>query len=307
MRRRQVRGGVARFGVGVLSLGAAALATPGVAQTLWPEVSAILTERCIACHQGEYAPLGLSLDSHAGLMAGSENGPVVLTGDVAASPLLRRLRGEAQPQMPLDGPPFLEPEQIALFEAWIAAGAMMDGDAVPQGEEPVADDGLVTWSDVDAILKQRCIVCHSDNGRMEAPPEDLRLTGLAEVLAGGDRVVVVPGNPEASEIWRRVVGHADPRMPFDGPPWLAEDQIALIYQWIAEGAVDDAGVPAPVPVGAEVRLRGRVTGPNQIDGAGFTVTGGTRVEDALSEGMQAEVRAVIAPDGGLTATRLRAR
>lgn len=312
--RRLIRAGRAarrgRLATGALAWAlavAAAFAAPVAAQSpLWPEVSALLSERCVACHSGEFAPLGLSLDSHEGVMAGSENGPVVRPDDVAASPILRRLRGEAQPRMPLDGPPFLEPEQIALIEGWITAGAPRDGAAEP-APEPPEDDGIVTFADVDAILRQRCIVCHSDNGRMAAPPEGLRLTTLALVLRGGDRVVVIPGNPDASELWRRVVGHATPRMPFDGPPWLTEPQIETIGQWIAEGAIDDAGRPAPIPVGAELRLRGSVTGPSEIDGAGFVVTGATRVEDRLSVGMEAEMRGVVDAAGGVVATRLRAR
>ncbi len=292
---------VASFILGLMA------ATPSVGQTpLWPDVSSLLAERCIACHSGEFAPLGLSLDSHEGVLGGSENGPVVLPGDVAASELSRRIRGESQPRMPLDGPPFLEPEEIALIEAWIAAGAQRDGESEP-GASPPVDDGVVTFADVDAILKQRCIVCHSDNSRFSAPPEGLRLTDLDRVLLGGDRVVVIPGNPEASELWRRVEGLASPRMPFDGPPWLTEAQIDLIRTWIEEGAVDDEGNRAPIPTGAEIRLRGLVTGPSEIDGAAFTVTPQTRVEDRLANGMEAEMRGIVAVDGTIVATRLRAR
>lgn len=284
-----------------------AVATPSIGQTpLWPDVSALLTERCTACHSGEFAPLGLSLDSHGGVLGGSDNGPVVVPGDVAASELSRRIRGLSQPQMPLDGPPFLESAEIAMIETWIAAGAPLDGVSVPDAEPP-ADDGAVTFSDIDAILKQRCIVCHSDNSRLSAPPEGLRLTNIDMVLLGGDRVVVVPGNPDASELWRRVEGIAAPRMPFDGPPWLTEAEIDLIRIWIEEGAVDDAGNPAPMPTGAEIRLRGIVTGASEIDGAVFTVTPQTRVEDRLVNGMDAEMRGIVAADGSVTATRLRAR
>lgn len=283
------------------------VATPSIGQTpLWPEVSSLLSERCIACHSGEFAPLGLSLDSHEGVLGGSENGPVVSPGDVTASELSRRIRGESQPQMPLDGPPFLDPAEIALIEAWIAAGAQLDGDIEPNKIPPI-DDGIVTFTDVDSILKQRCIVCHSDNSRLSAPPEGLRLTDINLVLRGGERVVVIPGNADASELWRRVEGLASPRMPFDGPPWLTETQIDVIRTWIGEGAVDDAGNRAPIPVGAELRLRGRMTGPSEIDGAVFSTTSQTRVEDRLSIGMEAEMRGIVSVEGTVSATRLRAR
>jgi len=297
------------FGRLACAILASASALPASAQT-WPEVAAILRDNCVACHTGDYAPLGLSLDSHAGLVAGSWNGPVIAPGDPGGSELLRRLRGQSEPRMPLDGPPFLEDDQIALIADWVAAGAPHDEtteNAAPAPATPPADDGRTTFSDIAPILKQRCIVCHSDNSRYDAPPEGLRLTGLPEVLAGGDRIVVIPGNPEGSELWRRITGVAHPRMPFDGPPWLPDDQIARIRAWIAEGAMDDAGTPAPIPAGGQVRFRGVMTGAAEIDGAAFAITGDTRIDDRPPPGAAAELRGRIAPDGTIVATRLRAR
>ena len=284
------------------------LTLPAAAQD-WPPVADLLTTRCTFCHSGDYAPLALQLDSHAGVMAGSENGPVVLPGDAAGSPLIHRVTGQAEPRMPLDGPPFLTEAEIALLSDWIGAGA-----PGPEGGEEAsaapADpraDGIVTYPEIAPILGRACIECHSDDGKMGAPPEGLRLDSYAAVLAGGERLAVIPGNAQASELVRRVEGLADPRMPFDGPPWLAEEEIALLRDWIEGGALSEDGQPAPVPAGAEVRLRGRMTGPSEIDGAAFAITGGTRIDDRPPVGAQAELRARIAADGTLVADRLRAR
>lgn len=165
----------------------------------------------------------------------------------------------------------------------------------------------VTFADVEPIFLKACIKCHSDNSRMAAPPDGLRLTGYEAILRGGERLVVVPGNPEASELWRRLAGVATPRMPFDGPPWLPEDDIRLIRDWIAQGAPDAEGTPAPIPAGREIRLRGRLAAPDAIDGARFSVTGGTRIGKPPRLGAEAEMRGVIEPDGTIRATRLRAR
>lgn len=270
-------------------------------------VAALFAERCVMCHSGEDAPLGLRLDSHAGVLAGSENGPVAIAGDMN-SPILQRLRGEAEPQMPLDGPPFLAAEEIALVSDWIAAGMPEGGEvaALPERRRP-APGADVLWPDVEPIFLKVCVKCHSDNSKMGAPPEGLRLDSLAHVLGPPDRVVIVPGNPEMSEVWRRVVGLAAPRMPFDGPPWLPEEDIRLIRDWIAQGARDGAGVAAPVPAGGQVRLRGLVTGEAEIDGATFVVDGGTRVDDWPGMGGAAEMRGEVQADGSVRATRLRER
>ncbi len=288
----------------------AVMAGPGAAQETptFAEVGTLFAERCVMCHSGEDAPLGLRLDRLETVLEGSVNGAVVVAGDMGSA-LLQRLRGETEPQMPLDGPPFLDPEQIAMVEAWVMGG-MPAGETAPapvsERHRP-AEGELVLWPDVEPIFLKACIKCHSDNSKLDAPPEGLRLDSLANVLRGGDRLVVLPGNPEMSELWRRIVGLGDPRMPFDGPPWLPDEDIRLIRDWIAQGAPDATGALAPVPVGARIRLRGILTGAAEIDGATFTIDEGTRVDDLPQTGDEAEMRGVVQPDGSVRAERFRDR
>jgi len=244
----------------------------------YTDVSAILNAHCVVCHQGEAAPLGLRLDSHASLMRGSSRGPVVQPGKTEESELLRRVRGQSQPRMPLTGPPWLSDGQVATLERWIAAGA-------PAGESfPVASkkkrgpDDPLTYADIAPILVGRCAKCHSANGLMGRPPEGYRLDSLAATLDASDRARVVPGNPGSSELVRRIRGVSRPRMPFDGPPWLRDEDMRLIEQWIAQGARDTEGRAAPVPAGARVRFRGAE-----------------------------EVRGVLAADGSVLVQRVRRR
>lgn len=106
----------------------------------WAETGALFAERCVMCHSGEDAPLGLQLDSYESAMAGSEDGSVLVAGDLTGSELLRRIRGESEPRMPLVGDP-LTPEEIALLEAWVGAG-------LPEGQvaaaEPAPEDDVAT-------------------------------------------------------------------------------------------------------------------------------------------------------------------
>jgi mono/diheme cytochrome c family protein len=224
--------------------------------------------------------------------------------------------------MPLVGDP-LAAEEIALLESWVEAG-LPEGEAeaapvgaegpAPEAQEPSgpAEAALpkpgepVTYAHVEPIFLRRCAECHSD-ANPDGPQEGLRLDSYEHVLAGGERLVLIPGNPEASEIVRRIEGVAQPRMPFNGPPWLSEEQIAAIRAWIEQGAPDADGRPAPIPVGREVRYRGILTGPEEIDGIRFRITGGTRIDDRPSVGQEAELRGVVESDGGISATRLRDR
>jgi len=291
-------------------LALAILALAGPARADFAAVSRILTERCVMCHSGDAAPLGLRLDSLAGLRAGSRNGPVARPGDAASSELVQRIRGTRLPRMPMTGPPYLSEQEVATIESWIAGG--MVGDEAAAGATPPAPrrpgpGEAVTYAHVAPIFATRCAKCHTDNGLMGAPPEGFRLTSLAETLSASDRVRVVPGHPEASELVRRIKGLSRPRMPFDGPPWLAEDDIALITEWVRQGARDAEGRPAPLPVGARVRFDGQLTGQWAVDGVPLRVGPGTRIDKRPRPGDTVEVRAELAPDGGLEVTRLRRR
>jgi mono/diheme cytochrome c family protein len=275
--------------------------------TAFDAVSAIFAERCVKCHSGVAAPMGLDLTTYANTVSGGWASTVVEAGN-ADSPLLRRLRGDITPRMPLNGPPFLSEAEIATVTAWVMDG-LVEGAPVAAVTLPTrpAPGEPVLWSHVEPIFQRSCIKCHSDNGKLAAPPEGLRLTTLDMVLAGGERLVVLPGNPRMSAIWRHITGTALPRMPYDGPPWLDPDDIRLIEDWIAQGAKDSDGNPAPIPVGAEVRLRGVLTGPSAIDGADFVVDGSTRVDDRPGLGDAAEMRGEVQADGTVRATRLRER
>ena len=96
-------------------------------------------------------------------------------------------------------------------------------------------------------------------------------------------------------------------MPFNGPPWLSDEEIRLIRQWIEQGAPDPAGNEAAMPTGGEVRFRGIFSGEWAIDGAAFEVDRDTRIDDRPTPGQQAEMRGIIAEDGTIRATRLRSR
>ena len=92
--------------------------------------------------------------------------------------------------------------------------------------------------DIRPILSDNCFVCHGPN---EADREsDLRLDNRSSAVAeaeSGQRALV-PGDPEASELFVRITSQDDgERMP---PPEtdksLSSEQIDLIRQWIDSGA-----------------------------------------------------------------------
>lgn len=290
----------------LLPLSASVLAA--ASPTYHDDIAPLLAKRCLVCHSGTQAPLGLRLDSLENLLRGSQRGPVVHAGDATGSELLRRLTGNSQPRMPLSGPPFLEAAEIAMVERWINAGLPAGNESSTRPAAAVASlDEVVDYRHVEAILLRRCATCHSASGLMGPAPEGYLLSSYAATLASGERARVVPGNPAASELVRRIRGQARPRMPYDGPPYLTDAEIDLIEAWIEQGARDVAGQPAAVPVGARVRLHGRLDDAGKLDGLALLIDARTRLDDAPRPGAYVQVRGRLDAGGRVQVKRLRLR
>ena len=91
-------------------------------------------------------------------------------------------------------------------------------------------------ADIDPILERNCRACHGDAvqlGKLDLSTRDAALRGG---VRGSD---IVPGNAEASRLYRRIVGLDQPSMPAQGPP-LTAAEVAAVKQWIDEGAQWDA-------------------------------------------------------------------
>ena len=282
-----------------------------LAAASYADIAPLLTERCVMCHSGSSAAAGLRLDTLQGVLAGSSKGPVVQSGDAAASELIRRLKGISQPRMPMTGPPFLSDAEIALFDQWISGG-LIAGNA-PTTTQPPAPPRLpaagepLTYAQVAPLFARHCAKCHTANGLMGAAPEGYRLTSHAETLSDADRVRVVPGRPEASELLRRIKGHARPRMPLDGPPYLSEPDIRLVESWITQGARDASGVPARIPVGARVRLHGVLGTDGTLNGLELGTLDSVRRNKLPRPGDYVRLDGRLDESGNVEAERLRRR
>jgi hypothetical protein len=100
----------------------------------------------------------------------------------------------------------------------------------------------------DSSGRQACTTCHTNVGR--TPTGGLNLTsgaaynalvGVASLQKPGE-VLVVPGNPDASYLIKKLEGDAGivgKRMPRNGPPYLTAGEILVIRRWIELGAKND--------------------------------------------------------------------
>jgi hypothetical protein len=99
-------------------------AAPRGGEEFWKAIHPLLESKCLGCHQGGQAKSGLHLDTRAAALVGGDGeGPAIVPGDAANSPLLRRVRStDPDERMPPQGEP-LAATEIAAIESWIAAGA----------------------------------------------------------------------------------------------------------------------------------------------------------------------------------------
>ena len=84
------------------------------------DILPILQSRCVNCHGGERVEEGLVMKSYADIMAGSDNGPVIVPGDADNSLMVELIVSQ---KMPKRGPK-LTPPQAQLIVDWVNQGAL---------------------------------------------------------------------------------------------------------------------------------------------------------------------------------------
>lgn len=95
-------------------------AAPSVEISYANDVRPILENRCGSCHMGEFVSEGLDMNTYELLLAGSQNGPVIIAGEANDSLLVQKITAG---KMPKRGPK-LTPTQIQIITDWINAGAL---------------------------------------------------------------------------------------------------------------------------------------------------------------------------------------
>lgn len=104
------------------------------------------------------------------------------------------------------------------------------------GPAQAADDPIDFARDIRPLLSTACLHCHGpDEASREA---DLRLDSREDAfLDRGGYAAVVPGEPEKSEAYRRIIS-SDPDLrmpPPDSGHSLDDEEISLIRKWIEQG------------------------------------------------------------------------
>ena len=127
------QGYLTRYAPAWLGGGAGSAAAPAghtaEASLYGTEIQPVFTKYCVSCHGPNKTKAKLRLDSYDGLLAGSENGPVVKAGNSAESVMVQRLKlaPEEEDHMPPEGKRQPTASEVALLAWWIDAGAPRTG------------------------------------------------------------------------------------------------------------------------------------------------------------------------------------
>ena len=140
------------------------------------QVLPVLQENCLPCHDRHTRTSGFSVESLDSVLAGgARHGAAVMPGAPEQSPLLKVLRGQIEPRMPL-GRAFSE-DRIQLIEQWIgglSATPRTDSPAEPYwayvkpaaGPPPEVQDSPWIRNGIDPFILKRL----KEEGLSPAPP-----------------------------------------------------------------------------------------------------------------------------------------
>ena len=122
---------------------------------------------------------------------------------------------------------------LAALAACGGGATAVDGDVPEPPDVDVPDPAAPAFeADVLPIFQAQCTSCHGQAAGLD-------LAGYDTLMAGAEgEQVVVPGDPDGSELIEYVDGTKEKRMPLNADP-LTDEQIATLRDWIAAGAKND--------------------------------------------------------------------
>lgn len=122
-----------------MSVLATALPVLAAAPDFREQIQPVLERNCVRCHTESKVKGGLRMDTHEKLLEGGETADAVVPGNPAKSEILVRihLRPIDEGVMPDEGQA-LKPEEVALLDAWVEAGAEWPEGVTLTERKPVA-------------------------------------------------------------------------------------------------------------------------------------------------------------------------
>lgn len=242
-------------------------------------VKDVIDEHCTACHAegGDLSdPSEFSLEGDLSLLVGRMSNEsdklLVAPGDPAASYLLDKVLGTSamkEDLMPLGDDP-LSAEKLQLINDWIASipAEPATPAVTPIPTAPSPAPGLEAKA--REVFDEHCTGCHAAGGSLDDASE-FPLEGDLSLLIGrtaneSDKMLIAPGDPEASYLMDKVLGTQDIQeelMPLGDDP-LPVEKLQALRDWIAAmPAADGPKAAASLPSAATTASSAPLTPPKK--------------------------------------------
>jgi hypothetical protein len=181
------------------------------------EVAPILRVYCSGCHNDREQEGEFSVETFASLRKGGVgSGDPVVPGDAAASVMIQRIHSQDGDHMPPDDEPQVPPADLAVLEAWIAAG----------GSGPAADVSILESLSVPKLpphvgtMPVTAAALAPDGGRLAVLRG--RLLSFLPAASGGAVAVSSGPQPGIDLPWKANAVHFSP----DGKQFVVAGGIA---------------------------------------------------------------------------------
>ena len=101
-------------------------------------IAPLLESKCVECHNSGKLQGDLNLESMETILAGGDNGEVIIAGNAQESEIFRRitLRPDNKKFMPPDGRTALSYNEVKLIEWWLNSGADFESSVIEAGVNP---------------------------------------------------------------------------------------------------------------------------------------------------------------------------
>ena len=234
------------------------------------DVLPFLSDNCLACHCKTTKKGGLDLESPALMLKGGENGPAIVPGKAADSPMLQ---AAAHLDEDLVMPPAdnkakahdLTSEQLGLLRLWIDQGAKES----PKIERPIP------WQPLPPNLGAIFAVAVTADGQFAACSRENRIfiyrltaqNSLSSEANHRDQVNALAFSPDGTllasggyrevKLWRRTSDLSKPFLTHAGTP----SAVSPDGQWLASGDADGNVTLSALPAGAAPRTLAVAKGP----------------------------------------------
>ncbi|MEZ4873275.1 MAG: c-type cytochrome [Bdellovibrionales bacterium] len=180
----------------------------------------IIASNCSGCH-GASGQGGVSQIKDVAHLIQSG---LIVPGDSSQGRLIGSIEDGSMP--PSGG---VSSADLQTLKNWVDSFQLVSGaDPLPEPEPAIPLEP--TFKSIQAnILIPKCVGCHRVGG--ERPRENYE--SYSQTISTGK---VVPGSPGESEMYKEIISGDMPRQPYS---LLTNDEIDVLRQWIAMGALDN--------------------------------------------------------------------